>query len=226
MRTSHVVNIALVIVGFSVQVFARPMDIRSPNLEPARNGKPRPPIVVPVSATNLLSLGCGVTSSAVPLLGELSYVTDGSKEHDDPYVELPGGSQWVQIDLGQTQEVWAVCIWHWYEYACVYHDVICQISNDRDFIDGVATVFNNDHDNSSRLGAGADKEYIETNEGRTFAIKDVKGRYLRFYSRENTEKATSRYTEIEVFGRRPVQSQPADEPLVPLKVELPKPIFM
>ena len=32
------------------------MDIRSPNLEPARGGKPRPPVMVPAGATNLLAL--------------------------------------------------------------------------------------------------------------------------------------------------------------------------
>ena len=218
--------LAALVVGFVMFACARPMDIRSPNLEPARHGKPRPPVMVPESATNLLSQGCKVTASSAPLLGEMSLVTDGDKEHDDPRVDLPEGRQWVQIDLGKEQEIFAVCIWHWYEYACVYHDVVCQTSNDPDFSDDVTTVFNNDHDNTSGLGTGADKEYIEGFEGRLFAVNGVKARYLRFYSRGNTETATSRYTEIEIYGRSPTVFPPKDEAKSPLRVQLPKPIFM
>jgi len=42
---------------------ARPLDIRSPNLEPSRGAKPRPPIMVPVGCDKLLSSGCAVSSS-------------------------------------------------------------------------------------------------------------------------------------------------------------------
>jgi len=223
--TNQTLTLSALAVGFVMLAFARPVDIRSPNLEPVRNGKPRPPVMVPESATNLLSQGCKVTASSTPLLGELSLVTDGDKEHDDPILGLPAGTQWVQIDLGREQEIFAVWIWHWYEYACVYHDVICQISSDPEFIDNVTTVFNNDHDNTSGLGAGADKEYIETNEGRSFAVNGVKARYLRFYSRNNTETATNCYTEIEIYGRPSAAVPSKNEVKVPLRVQYPKPIF-
>jgi hypothetical protein len=182
--------------------------------------------VVPVSATNLLSLGCCVTASAVPVSGELSCVTDGDKEHDGPRVELPGGVQWIQLDLGKTQEIWAVSVWHWYEYSCVYHDVICQLSDDPFFGEYATVVFNNDHDCSAGQGTGSDKEYIEGNEGRAFAVNGVRARYLRFFSNGCTETPMNRYTEIEVFGRQPTQSTREDEKRVPLRIDLPKPIFM
>ena len=218
-------RIALASVVASV-AFARPVDIRSPNLEPSRNGKPRDPILIPVNATNLLSKGCRVTASAVPLQGEMSNVTDGKKEHDDAQTVLPEGTQWVQIDLGKEQEVFAVWIWHGYEYACVYHDVVCQLSNDPAFLEGVTTVFNNDHDNTSGLGPGSDKEYIETNEGRPLALGGVRARYLRFYSRGDTETSKNRYSEIEIYGRSPAAAPVNDEGRVRLKVSYPKPIFM
>lgn len=224
--TRQTLTLFALVVGFVTLACARPMNIRSPNLEPMRGGKPRPPVMVPENATNLLSYGCKVTGSFAPLLGELSLVTDGEKEHDDAHVDLPEGTQWVQIDLGKEQEIFAVCIWHWYEYGCAYHDVICQISNDPDFNDDVTTVFNNDHDNSSGLGFGADKEYIEGFEGRPLAVLGIKSRYLRFYSRGNTETATNRYTEIEIYGRPPAVLPPKDEAKVPLRVQLPKPRFM
>jgi len=173
------------------------------NLEPARGGKPYPSIMVPVGCDKLLSINCKVTSSdSDPIIGELSYITDGDKEHDAAtYVELGPGTQWVQIDLGKEREIWGACVWHYHGEVRVYRDVICQISNDPDFIDGVVTVFNNDHDNSSKQGVGQQKEYIETNEGRPFPINAVKGRYVRFYSRGNTSNEMNHYTEIEIYGK-------------------------
>ncbi|MEI7945189.1 MAG: hypothetical protein WCJ02_00765 [bacterium] len=215
----------------------RPMDIRSANLEPSRNGRPRPPVLVPPDATNSLALGCRVTASAEPMLldrtehssplGGLACITDGYKEHDDEHVNLPSGSQWVQLDLGKTQEVWAVQIWHWYDYGCAYRDVVVQLSNDSGFTHGVVTVFNNDHDNSAGLGAGKEKEYIENNEGRCFPVEGVRARYIRFYSNGSTETPASRYTEIEVYGREPVTRLSREEqPRVRLRIMIPKPIFM
>ena len=73
--------------------------------------------------------------------------------------------------------------------------------DDPDFVDKVRTIFNNDQDNSSGLGAGTDREFFETFEGKLIDAKGVKGRYLRFYSKGSTESALNEYTEIEVFGR-------------------------
>ena len=180
-----------------------PKDVRTANLEPDRGGRPRPPVVVPVGANKLLSRNCKVTSSTpVPVIGELAFITDGDKEHDmASLVELGPGVQWVQVDLGREREIYAACVWHYHEEPRVYHDVVCSISNDPDFIDGVATVFNNDDDNSAKLGAGSDKEYYETNEGRLFATRGVRGRYVRFTSNGSTSNAMNDYLEVEVFGK-------------------------
>jgi len=181
------------------------------NLEPPRDGKPYPVIIVPIGCDKLLSHRCRVTSSDPdPIIGELSFITDGDKEFDSAtYAELAPGTQWVQIDLGSEKEIHAVCIWHHFEEMVqlplrggrVYRDVICQISNDPDFIEDIVTVFNNDHDNSSKQGIGKDKEYIETNEGRPFAVNAVKGRYVRCYSRGNTSNEMNHYIEVEVYGK-------------------------
>ncbi|OHE81315.1 MAG: hypothetical protein A2107_15590 [Verrucomicrobia bacterium GWF2_62_7] len=186
------------------QFTGTPKPIRSPNLEPPRNGKLYPPIEVPASCDKVLSKGCKVTSSdPEPIVGALSLITDGDKEHDaETYVELGPRKQWVQIDLGKEREIYAVCVWHYHGEARVYRDVICQISNEPNFAGGVVTVFNNDHDNSSGLGVGKEKEYVESNEGRPFAVNGVKGRYLRFYSSGNTSNEMNHYTEIEVYGKQ------------------------
>ena len=186
----------------SPQFTGTPKDIKSPNLEPARGGKPRTPIFVP-AGVKLLSVGKKVTSSdPIPIIGYLSLVTDGDKEHDAAtVVELGPKVQWVQVDLGAEHTLYAACVWHYHGEPRVYRDVICQVSNDPDFIDGVVTVFNNDHDNSAKLGKGKDKEYIETNEGRPFAINGVKARYVRFYSNGNTSNEMNHYTEVDIYGK-------------------------
>ena len=177
-----------------------PRNIRTPNLEPI-TGKTRGPFYVP-AGTVLLSLNRPVTSSdREPVIGETAFVTDGSKSGEDGYfVELGPGLQWVQIDLGGSASLQAILIWHYHSQARVYRDVIVQVSDGKDFVSGVTTVFNNDHDNSSGLGAGRDKEYIEVAEGRLVDPKGVKGRYVRLYSGGNTSNDMNHYVEVEVYG--------------------------
>jgi hypothetical protein len=105
------------------------------------------------------------------------------------------------MDLGSLNEIFAIVIWHAHNTAKVYHDVIVQVADDPDFKENVRTIFNNDQDNSSGLGAGTDREYFETNEGKLIDAKGVKGRYIRFYSKGSTESALNEYTELEVYGR-------------------------
>jgi len=177
-----------------------PTNIKSPNLE-VITGKPRGPFMVP-AGTKLISLKRPVKSSDMqPVIGEMDMVTDGEKEGGDGYfIELGPGKQWVQIDLGASYSLHAILAWHYHSQARVYRDVIVQVSDDKDFLKGVQTVFNNDHDNTSGLGLGKDKEYIEVAEGRLFDPKGAKGRYVRLYSNGNTTNDLNHYVEIEVFG--------------------------
>lgn len=177
-----------------------PKNIRSPNLERV-TGKKRGDFYVPVG-TELLSLDKPVVSSDMePVIGEIDFVTDGEKSGEDGYyVELGPGLQYVQIDLEEAYALHAILIWHYHSQARVYRDVVVQVSDDPDFIENVTTVFNNDHDNSSGLGIGSDKEYIETNEGRLIDPKGVEGRYIRLYSKGNTSNDMNHYVEVEVYG--------------------------
>ena len=177
-----------------------PTNIKSANLE-VITGKPRAPFYVP-AGTRLLSLNRPVRSSDMqPVIGELSMVTDGEKEGGDGYfIELGPGKQWVQLDLGATYALHAILAWHYHSQARVYRDVIVRVSDDRDFLRGVTTVFNNDHDNSSGLGVGKDKEYVEVAEGRLFDPKGARGRYVRLYSNGNTANDLNHYVEVEVYG--------------------------
>jgi len=178
-----------------------PLDYFSPNLE-EKSYKPRDPFMAPKGVTNLAK-GKAVTSSDTnPRLGKLAFVTDGEKGYQNDYLlELATGVQWVQIDLGKTSDIYAILVWHFHAADRVYFDVVVQVSDDAEFTKGVTTVYNNDIDNSSGLGVGKDKEYIETYEGRLIDAKGVKGRYVRLYSKGNTTDDTNHYTEVEVYGK-------------------------
>ena len=176
-----------------------PKDLKSSNLEPPRKG-PRPKFLVPAGCKNVAIKKAVTSSDKEPIIGELKCITDGSKEATEgSYVELAPGTQWVQLDLGESYKTCAVVIWHYHGAARVYYDVVVQISDDADFIEKT-TVYNNDHDNSSGLGVGKEKEYIETFEGRIIDGKGAKGRYVRLYSKGNTSDDQNHYTEIEVYA--------------------------
>jgi hypothetical protein len=164
-------------------------------------GKPRPVPLVPKGTVNL-ALHKKVTSSSAPFSGSLDLVTDGDKEaREDTAVELKPRLQWIQIDLGASQTLFYVVVWHFHLEPIVYHNVIVQVSDDPKFIDGVKTLFNNDQDNTAGLGIGKDREYFETNEGKLIDAKGVKARYVRLYSKGSTYRdPLNRYTEVEVYG--------------------------
>ena len=177
-----------------------PRNIRTANLE-AVTGRPRAPFFVP-AGTKLLSLGKPVAASDMaPVIGEVGFVTDGEKSGEDGnFVEFGPGKQWVRIDLLESAAISVILLWHYHSQARVYRDVVVQVSDDKDFVTGVTTVFNNDHDNTSGLGIGKDKEYIETNEGRLIDTKGIRARYVRLFSNGNTSNDMNHYVEAEVYG--------------------------
>jgi hypothetical protein len=165
-------------------------------------GKPRPIPQVPKGTVNL-ALNKKVTSRKAPFEGSLDLVTDGNKEvKTGTAVGLRAGLEWIQIDLGASERLFYVLFWHFHGQPVVYHDVVVQVSNDPNFVEGVTTIFNNDQDNSSGLGIGKDREYYETNEGKLVEVpKDIKARYVRLYSKGSTfTDPLNFYTEVEVFG--------------------------
>jgi hypothetical protein len=184
-----------------------PQDTRVPNLRKP-TGKARPPFLAPVGC-KLLSLNKPVSASdEEPIIGDIEMITDGDKEAaDGSYVELGPFVQYVTIDLEQEAEIAAIVVWHYHKQPRVYFDVVVQISDDKDFITGVKTVFNNDIDNSAGLGIGKDMHYTETSEGELIDCVSQgmpKGRYVRLYSNGNTSNDLNHYIEVDVYGK-PVQ---------------------
>ena len=179
-----------------------PKDIQLSSYVEPLSDKPRPPMMVPSGLKNVAQ-GAKMTSSDKNATADtLAKINDGDKEaSEQSIIYLRKGTQWVQMDLGSPQEIFAIVIWHAHNSAKVYHAVVVQASDDQDFIQGVRTIFNNDQENKSGLGVGTDREYFETNEGKLIDAKGVTARYLRFYSKGSTESALNEYTEIEVYGR-------------------------
>ena len=176
----------------------KPMNV--PNLVQAPGKAPE--FLVP-EGTTLLSKGKKVTSSDdAPIIGELTLVTDGDKEAGEGYfVELLDGTQWVQIDLENSAALSAIRVWHFHSQKRAYNDVIIQVSDDAEFKTGVTTVYNNDYDDSSKLGKGTDNPYVESRFGLLADAKGAKGRYVRLYSKGNTSNEMNHYIEVEVFGK-------------------------
>ncbi|GAG51886.1 unnamed protein product, partial [marine sediment metagenome] len=186
-----------------------PENLKTPNLEKV-TGKKRAMPIWPMGLKNVALEKEVTASDDEPVIGEIEMLTDADQEAaDGHYMELGPGLQWVQLDLEQPHEIFAVIIWHYHAQARVYFDVAVKCADDADFITGVKTLFNNDHDNSAGLGVGEQKEYIESNEGKlieTFdgdkaEAKGVKTRYLRLYTKGNSSNEMNHYIEVEVWGR-------------------------
>ncbi len=169
--------------------------------------KPRPPFMAPEGTVNLALKKKVTSSDTAPIIGELDFVTDGVNDgFDGCFVELGPELQWVQIDLGQMSEIYALVVWHYHAEGRVYHDVVIQVADDPDLIENVKTVFNNDFDNSAGLGVGKNLEFIEDFRGKLIDVSSekgepVKGRYVRLYSRGNTSNDLNHYIEVNVYGK-------------------------
>jgi hypothetical protein len=182
------------------------------NIKPAATMEPysdkaREPLLIPSGCTNLAAKRKVTSSDSNPIIGELSLITDGDKDGGDgSFVELAPGKQWVQIDLEQPADIYALVVWHFHAEGRVYHSVVVQISDDAEFKKDVKTVYNNDYANALGFGAGKNLEYIDDYRGRPIAVKDaqggpVRGRYVRLYSNGNTSNDQNHYVEVEVYGK-------------------------
>ncbi|MDP6526135.1 MAG: hypothetical protein QGH15_18130 [Kiritimatiellia bacterium] len=211
------------------QFTGTPKTIKSANLVASSRHKNyiAPVIMIPKGAKNLAISKPTTASDSMPIIGELSFLSDGDKEGTDgSFVELGPGRQYIQVDLAESSELHAIALWHYHSEGRVYHDVVVQVSDDPDFVTS-EVVFNNDHDNSSGLGMGKDKEYIETNKGILFGCKGAKGRYIRFYSNGSTSSEMNHYIEAEVYGVKAGEKTEEEEKTegeARLELELPKPI--
>lgn len=185
--------------------------------------QPEPPVRqlrVPCGATNVAARKTVRALDGDPITGELSFATDGRKSgKDDTILELAPGKQWLQIDLAEPCEVYAIAMWrHPYTWAPhVYRDVVVLLSDDEQCTKNVRTIFNNDHDNTLGLGKGGDFEYYDEYGGKVIPCLRENGRgplcrYVRVWSNgrvegNDGEVGRNQYVEVEVIGR-PASGKP------------------
>jgi len=178
-----------------------PQNLKIPNLEKPL-GKPRPPFYAPEGTVNVAAGKAVSSSDEDPVIGEIDMITDGDKEASDgSFAELGPFEQNVTVDLGARHEIYAVLLWHFHKQPRVYFDVVIQLSDDPDFVEGVKTVFNNDIDNSLGFGVGSDMHYVETAEGKLVDAKGQIARYVRLNSNGNNANELNHYIEVEVYGK-------------------------
>jgi len=180
-----------------------PRNLKVPNLEPAR-WKARAPFLAPEGVKNVARRKAVTGSDELPIIGELSMITDGDRSGEEgAFVEIGPGKQYVTVDLGAPHEIYAVLFWHFHNSPRIYFDVVVQIADDPGFTKNVRTLMNNDHDNTSGFGRGTEMNYIETSEGRLVDAKGAIARYVRLYSNGNSANELNHYVEVEVYGRPP-----------------------
>lgn len=162
------------------------------------------PLMIPRDAVNIAPKATLSTSDAKASVHSLMKITDGDKEaRDSSIVMLRKGPQYIQFDFGSPKQLFAIVIWHAHDTPKVYHDVIVQVADDADFTKNVRTLFNNDKENALGRGAGADREYFESNEGKTVDAKGETAQFVRLYSKGSTDSSLNEYTEVEIYGRPP-----------------------
>lgn len=184
----------------------KPMFIGTPQNLNVKNlqkplGKPRPAFLAPVGTKNV-ALGKTIYSSEdFPVIGEIEMITDGDKNAaEGSFVELGPFLQDVTIDLEENYKMFAIVFWHYHKQARVYFDVVVQTADNKDMTENVHTLFNNDMDNSAGFGVGKDMHYVETSEGKLLDAKGVTGRFVKLYSRGNTNNDLNHYIEVAVYG--------------------------
>ena len=184
----------------------KPMFIGTPQNLNVKNlqkplGKPRPAFLAPVGTKNV-ALGKTIYSSDdFPVIGEIEMITDGDKNAaEGSFIELGPFLQDVTIDLEENYKMFAIVFWHYHKQARVYFDVVVQTADNKDMTENVHTLFNNDMDNSAGFGVGKDMHYVETSEGKLLDAKGVTGRFVKLYSRGNTNNDLNHYIEVAVYG--------------------------
>ncbi len=182
--------------------FAASLTQSLPNFERGSR-KPTLNFLSPKGTINLVK-GIPPTSSCPqPNRGSFSLITDeDANAGDDSVVVLSPGPVWIQFDLKQACDLDRVWVWHTHKNVHVALDVIVQLSDDPYFETGVVTIFNNDNDNTLKLGEGNDPTYIETNHGRLINAGHRKARYVRLWSNGSFEgNGDNHYAEVMIFGR-------------------------
>jgi hypothetical protein len=94
-----------------------PKDIPLSSFVEPLSDKPRAPMMVPAGLSNLAKGNKMTCSDKNATADALAKLTDGDKEaSEESIIYLRKGTQWVQVDLGSPQEIFAIALWHALKY--------------------------------------------------------------------------------------------------------------
>ncbi len=124
------------------------------------------------------------TTETAPFQGSAmpASLTDGVTDPWNVLGSLPGQMGFAIVDLGDTYTVDRIIAKAFHDWR--FDDVILQTALDKDFTQGVYTVFNNDTDNSVGAGKGTDGIWqdVAGSMGQVFKFEPQAMRYIRFHN--------------------------------------------
>ncbi len=143
-----------------------------------------------------VALGKKVTVSKGGNEAEAQRITDGIVQKDWQYSyryrseaesEDKEDKPYVTIDLGEKYDInkikyFGVMPPDYPGYYNISHNMVIQVSNDKDFKDdSTKTVFNTDQNNFFGFGAGSDQETKNTTDGILVEFEETEAQYVRYY---------------------------------------------
>jgi uncharacterized protein YabE (DUF348 family)/predicted phosphodiesterase len=173
---------------------------------------------VGIQVVPMVNLAPGSTISSSTTFSGIPYITDSLTTNSSKAAKAGPGLHWVQLDLGEAHDLYAIKLWHYFSDGRIYKDVIVRLSNDPTFSSDVVTAFNNDNDGSAGLGVGTDSEYKESSTGKMISFNAVNARYARFYSNGSSVTGWNHYVEIEIYGHELSVTEVRTETLTTNKV--------
>lgn len=114
-----------------------------------------------------------------------SVLTDGITT-SNPYYGMSAGLQSVTVDLGSTQDISMIKVWHYYADARTYSSTKTEVSTDN-------TTWSPIYDSAS---SGT---YVETSSGKTHSFSMRKVRYIRDYLNGSTSNTSNHWVEIQAY---------------------------
>ena len=143
------------------------------------------------------TLATGATVTGVTD-GQAARVNDGTIASGSASRAALTGTSAV-LDLGGQYYVNGLAVWHAFDSARTYTDVVFEVADNSGFTNSTV-VFNNDTDDTLGRGAGTDAAYRESSAGKLVQFAPVPGRYVRLWSNGNTVDSGNHLTEVEVYG--------------------------
>ncbi|WP_291648285.1 discoidin domain-containing protein [Clostridium sp.] len=147
----------------------------------------------------------------------LENAVNGNKALTD-YADLGSDSNkessYIQVDIGKVSNIEAINLYRYWSDARTYKGTVIALSETETFSNPII-VYNSDTENIHGLGVGLDETYVETQDGKSFKLPEVKNaRYVRVYMQGSNKGNTNHIVELEVMG---VQDK---NPEVPLNMTL------